>query len=116
MWARILSAGLGIWLMAAPAILGYGGAARANHLIAGPLAASVAIIAIWEVTRALRWANLPLGLWLIVAPLFFSMAAPAAINSLVAGALLAALALFGGRVSQRFGGGWRSVIQSTSRQ
>jgi hypothetical protein len=51
MWAQCLNAMLGIWLMAAPTILGYGGPARTNHQIVGPLAVSCAVIALWEVTR-----------------------------------------------------------------
>ena len=36
MLAQLINAMLGIWLMAAPTILGYGGPARPNHQIVGP--------------------------------------------------------------------------------
>ncbi len=93
MWAQSISAALDFWLIAAPAVLGYGGAARTNDRIVGPLIASVALIAVWEVTRPVRWANIPLGLWLILAPWlvgFHGVARPA---SVVVGALVIACAL-----------------------
>jgi hypothetical protein len=37
MWAQVANAFLGIWLMAAPTVLEYDGAARINDLIAGRL-------------------------------------------------------------------------------
>ncbi len=68
MWARLLSAAAGIWLMTAPAVLRYSNPAQTNDRIIGPIVASISIIAIWQVTRAIRWLNLPLGAWLILAP------------------------------------------------
>jgi hypothetical protein len=109
MWARIINALLGIWLMAAPAVLDYGGLAATNHRIVGPIAASLAIIAIWEIARPLRWANLPLGLWLIVSPLALGGASVAAITSLLSGVALALLALVRGKVEQQVGGGWSAL-------
>jgi hypothetical protein len=50
MWAQLINALLGMWLMAAPAVLGYIGPARTNDRIIGPLAAGAALIAIWETT------------------------------------------------------------------
>lgn len=67
MWARLLNIVLGVWLMASPSVLGYVGQARTNSTITGALAASFACIAIWGVTRPLRWLNVALGAWLIVA-------------------------------------------------
>lgn len=60
---RFLNLFLGIWLMAAPALLGYTGAPRTNDYIVGPIVASVAMIALSEVVRPLRWMNFALGLW-----------------------------------------------------
>lgn len=68
MWAYILNALLGIWLMAAPAALHYAGVASVNDRIVGPVATECAIIAISEVTRPVRWGNVALGLWLVIAP------------------------------------------------
>jgi hypothetical protein len=110
MWAQVINAALGVWLMAAPAVLGHGGAAAVNSRVVGPVVASFAIIAWWEATRAVRWVNLPLGLWLIFAPLALGYGAVApSVNSVVVGALVASLAPVRGRVEGRFGGGWRAA-------
>ena len=110
MWARLANTAIGIWLMAAPAVLGYAEPAATNDRIAGPLAATFAIIAIWEVTRALRRLNLALGLWLLAAPwLLGAYPADATLNSMAAGALLAAVSLVRGELRQKYGGGWPAV-------
>jgi hypothetical protein len=110
MWAQLINAMLGIWLMAAPTILGYGGPARTNSHIVGPLAVSCAVIALWEVTRPVRWGNLALGLWLLVAPWVFTDTWGALFNSSLVGLLLMAFALVRGTVEpQRFGGGWSAL-------
>ncbi|MGH7277104.1 MAG: SPW repeat domain-containing protein [Candidatus Rokuibacteriota bacterium] len=100
---------LGVWLMAGPAVLGYAGAAAANHQIVGPLVASHAIIGLWEVTRGLRRVNLALGVWLIATAGVFQASGVASLNGLVVGAFVAALSLLGGTVRQRYGGGWRAL-------
>ena len=68
-WARLVNAGLGLWLMAAPAVLGYGAPAEINDRIAGPIAATFAIIAITGATRPARRVNAAVGAWLLIAPL-----------------------------------------------
>lgn len=113
MWARLVNAAAGIWLMAAPAVLGYGGAAASNDRIIGPLASTFAIIAIWEVVRAVRRANLALGLWLIAAPWVLGGYPTAAlINSMAAGVLLIAFSLIRGSIRQAYGGGWPALWRS----
>lgn len=111
MWAQIISAALGIWLMASPSILNYtGGAAAIDHRIVGPLVVSFAVIAWWEITRPARWVNLPLGLWLIISPLVFRFDDTESINSIVVGVLVALLTLVRGTYrTERFGGGWLSL-------
>ena len=111
MWARIASALLGVWLMAAPAVLGYVGPARTSDRIAGPVAATIAIVAIWEVTRPMRWANLVIAVWLVIAPAVLGYHLAAAIDSIAVGVLLAALTFVRGTVRQRFGGGWSALIR-----
>jgi SPW repeat len=114
MWAQFINIMLGIWLMAAPTILGYVGPARTNHRIVGPLAVSCAVIALWEVTRPVRWGNLVLGLWLVVAPWMLTDAWAASLNSTLVGLLLTAFALVRGTAGpQRFGGGWSALWRTT---
>jgi hypothetical protein len=113
-WAQFINMMLGIWLMAAPTILGYVGPARTNHHIVGPLAVSCAVIALWEVTRPLRWGNLVLGLWLLVAPWVFTGAWAAFLNGSLVGLFLMAFALVRGTAEpQRFGGGWSALWRTT---
>jgi hypothetical protein len=108
-WARIASAILGIWLTAAPFVLGYGEPARTNDLIVGPTAAALAAIAAWEATSPLRWLNLILGLWLMIAPWVLGHEPLAALNSGVVGLLMATLAAFRARPRERIGGGWSTL-------
>lgn len=106
MWPRAIAALLGSWLMAAPAVLGYGDPARTHDYIVGPLVVSVAIIAMAEATRPLRWLNAAAGAWLLVAPFVLGFEPIARLNALVTGVLLLACALVRGRVRSDFGGGW----------
>ena len=110
MWAQLINTILGIWLMAAPSILEYGDPARTNHHIVGPLAASCAVIALWEVTRPLRWGNLGLGLWLLVSAWVFAAPWAIALSSSFVGILLSAFSFVSGGVDwRRYGGGWSTL-------
>jgi hypothetical protein len=112
MWPQIINAAVGIWLMAAPAVLGYGNPAQTNDRIAGPLAAAFAVIAVSEITRPVRWANLPIGLWLLIAPWVLGYPLAAAANSIIAGVILIVCARLGGGVTGQFGGGWSALWKS----
>lgn len=107
MWAQVINAALGIWLVVAPAVLGYGAPARTNDRIFGPVIATFAVIACWEATRPVgRW-NVPLGVWLLLAPWVLDYSVTAAIvNSLAVGALVTGLGFVRGTVTGRYGGGW----------
>lgn len=111
MWPRVGSALIGVWLMAAPSVLGYGGVAATNDRIAGPTAAAIAIVAMSQVTRAFRWLNLVIGAWLLLAPWILGYPPSALASSMVSGLALAGLASLRGRVDRRYGGGWRSLVR-----
>ena len=113
MWAQFLSMTLGLWLMAAPYVLGYDEPASLSDHVIGPIIASLAAIAMWEVTRGLRWLNLLLALWLIVAPWAFGFEVPALVNSVLVGLAVAGLSLVRGKVNEQFGGGWRMLWRTT---
>ncbi len=112
-WAQIMNALLGIWLMASPARLGYRGTGRINDLIVGPVAATFAIIALWEVTRIVGKANVALGVWLIIAAwvLGYESTIPV-INEFVIGVAMVAFAMTRGKARDKFGGGWRSLTKA----
>jgi hypothetical protein len=109
MWAQVAAMLVGVWLMAAPAVLGYTGPARTNDHVVGPLAATFACVAIWEATRPVRWANLVLGAWLVLAPWWLGYDRVAAANSVTAGVALVTLSVVRGRLKHRFGGGWSAL-------
>lgn len=110
MWARIASIAIGLWLMAAPAVFGYvQSAAEFSDRIAGPLAATFAAIAVGQSVRAVRLWNVPVGAFLVIAPLLFDYPLAGAINAVLSGVALIALCAVRGRVSERFGGGWRAL-------
>ena len=115
MWARIAGFVLGLWLMAAPAVIGYADPARTNDHIMGPIAAGFAFIAIWQLMRPFRWIGLVVGAWLLAAPWVLGYGTAPTVNSLVVGLLLAVLAFLGTKTSKRFGGGWMSLLRSEAR-
>jgi hypothetical protein len=98
---------LGVWLMAAPAVLDYAGVAASVDRTVGPVIATFGTIAVAESTRGLRVANIPFGLFLIASPMFLEYRADAAVNSAATGIAVAALACVRGRIRSRFAGGWR---------
>lgn len=111
MWPRVASALLGIWLMVAPSLLHYDGRAAVSDHVLDPLTAATAIVAIWQVTRPLRWLGVIFGVWLLLAPGFFHFPSHALVNNAVVGALLVLLAFLGGKVREKFGGGRREVVK-----
>lgn len=108
--AQGVACAVGLWLMAAPDLLGYGGPARVNDLVVGPIAASFACVALWEVARSLRWVNVLLGAWLALSPLILGVGARAAGNEILSGLLLAAASLVGGRARRSYAGGWSALL------
>jgi hypothetical protein len=112
MWAQAAIALVGIWEMAAPALLGLEGPARVVGLVTGPLAASLGVVAAVEVTRGVHWLVLPLGVWLAASALIFPGGPAATANAVGTGMVLVLLSLVKGRVAGRYGGGWRSLWRS----
>lgn len=113
MIAAAINTLLGIWLMAAPAVLRYGGLPEDHDRIVGPVIATFAAIAFFEVCRPLRWVTFVGGLWLLAAPWLLSFPADATTNSMIVGLAVAVLSLWKGRTPTRFGGGWSSLWKDT---
>jgi hypothetical protein len=114
-WTQFLGALLGLWLVAAPAVLGYGDPLSTVHRIIGPMTAAVGIVSLWGHMHALsRWLHPPLGVLLVIVPpllgaLGVGIGAVPLVNSLVVGPALLVLGVVGGRVTERYGGGWSSL-------
>lgn len=103
-WNLLLSMAIGVWLMLAPSVLGStGAAAHAEHLV-GALIVTVAVIALADVGRATRFANLAFGAAVIVAPWILAGATAASRwSGAIAGALVILLSLPRGPVGERYG-------------
>lgn len=110
MLARFLNLALGIWLMAAPELVGYSGPLRTNHLIVGPVIASIAVIGMWEIARELRWVNLALGVWLVISSLLLPDAGGTAVG-VITGGFITAFSLVKGKIKRRVGGGWSMLFR-----
>lgn len=116
----VVAAGIGvvagIWMMAAPALLGYSGAAATSDRIVGPTAAAVAWIAATEATRSTRWLNVPLGLWAVASAFLLDGSTAAAVSSIATGVVLLASAIAIGRMpTERYAGGWKALMEDDGR-
>ena len=111
--AQVTASLVGVYLMFAPALLGYDGtrAADVNRAI-GPLIATVALCAAAEVLKAVRWANLPLAgalVLLALSPRPVTTPWPALVSDLASAAVVIGLTLVPYPTVTRFGGGWSSL-------
>jgi uncharacterized membrane protein len=110
-WNLVVSATLGVWLMAAPAVFGTHGTAAGSDQLIGALIVTFAVIAIGEVARAARFLNLLFGAWLVAAPWLLPGATPAAQwNDVAVGGALLLLSLPRGKVTEHFGSWDRYVV------
>jgi nucleoside-diphosphate-sugar epimerase/uncharacterized membrane protein len=110
-WTLVASSVLGAWLMFSRVIFGTEAPmADSDHLV-GALIITVAVTAMAEVARPLRFVNLGFGLWLVAAPWLLSGGgALAAVHSVIAGLLLIGLSLPRGTRSNEHYGGWDRYI------
>ncbi len=104
-WTLLLSCALGVWLMFTRLIFGTEGSmANSDHLI-GALTVTVAVIAMAEVARPVRFINVLFGLWLIAAPWILSGASTmAAWGSVFVGIALILLSPLRGPINNRYSG------------
>ncbi len=90
---------LGVWLIAAPFILGYAEVTpRWNDIILGILIGGVALIRMMSPTRSttwLSWANVLFGVWLIVAPFILGYASSVPLwNDIILGVIVTGLSFW----------------------
>lgn len=110
-WNLLLSAALGVWLMAAPAMLGTTGPAASSNHVAGALVVTWAVIAFGEVARPIRLLNILMGLWIMSAPWWLSGGGDVSRwHDTLIGTSLIALSLRRGLIHEQFGGWDRYVI------
>ncbi|RDV15828.1 dTDP-glucose 4,6-dehydratase [Pontibacter diazotrophicus] len=103
-WNLFLIMLIGMWVMAAPGVLGYSGTiADSNHL-AGAIIVTFAVIAMSEVARPLRYLHVLFGLWLIAAPWVLGTDNDTAMwNGVVSGIVIIALSFPKGKVEDKRG-------------
>lgn len=95
LWAHWANAGLGVWLMTAPPLLGYEDPWMiASDVIAGALVVCFAFLSMsWRLWPA-RWVTAGLGVWVMAAPLlFWAPTAAAYANATLVGMLIAGFAV-----------------------
>jgi hypothetical protein len=110
-WTLAASCVVGAWLMVSRLVFGtWGATANSDHLT-GAMIITIAVCAMAEVARPLRFLNLPFGLWLIVAPSLFSGASlGSALNDIVAGLIVIGLSVPRGRRSGEHYGPWDRYV------
>lgn len=102
-WPLALSALIGVWFVAASDVLGMQDRAMDAHVIAGALVIVISILALSEVLRAARWANIIVGLTLAALVWLLEGATlTGQITTTVAGVALALLTPPRGPVRQRY--------------
>lgn len=110
-WTLVATCAVGVWLMATPLILAtelplY----HSNHIL-GCLIIGVAVTAMAEIARAVRFLNVALGAWIAVSPFVLGGDGTLVLlNQIVAGALVILLSLPRGTRSEETYGGWDRLI------
>ena len=109
-WTLLASVALGVWMMFTRVLFDTQGTMANSDHLAGSLIVTVAIIAMAEVVRPLRFVNMFFGLWLMAAPWILSGSSADIWNGLVVGAALVALSLPNGRVGREHYGAWDNLV------
>jgi nucleoside-diphosphate-sugar epimerase len=110
-WTLLASCVLGAWLMFSRMTFATAGAIANNEHVIGALVITIAICAMAEVARPLRFLNLLFGLWMLAAPLLLAGAhARAVANDMLTGLLLIALSLPRGARSPEHYGAWDHYV------
>lgn len=110
-WNLVASVAVGVWLLMTRLTLDSSGSmANADHVI-GSLVITVAVAALAEVIRPVRYINVLLGLALWITPFVYDASVPAVVASLLCGLLLIGLSLPKGKIRHGYGR-WSKVISA----
>lgn len=108
-WNLALSGAIGLSLLFTRVTFGAaGGMANADHLI-GSLVLTVISLAAAEVTRAVRFINIPLGAVLFATPFIYGAGTTATVGSIACGTALIVLSIRRGPIRERYGA-WNRLI------
>lgn len=94
----------GVWLIAAPFVLGFTGVADEmwNHIIVGLCVLILAAIRVgkWHSNSWMSWVNVVLGAWLIIVPFTLNFAETTLWNSVIVGLVVAVMGGWSAAASQ----------------
>lgn len=99
----------GLWLIIAPAALGYGDPSATLDRIIGPIIVAIALIAMREATRKVQYLNIMLGLVLLILPWFLSATGIALVAQVVTAVLIVVFSWFAEKPRHTYGGGWKAL-------
>ncbi len=110
-WNLLITAILGAWLLFANDIMGFSGVVANNTDVMGALTIVFSIIAWAEVSRALRYLNIPLMIWLIIGSIVLPGASSTTIwHASIIGGIVIVLSVFKGwGIRERYGS-WQKMI------
>ena len=110
-WTLAASVALGTWLMCTPLVVGAEPPLYWSDHVTGCLVITIAVTAMAEVVRPLRFLNVLLGLWVMASPFILGSTTTAPlVADIIVGGLLALLSLPRGRRSDEHYGGWDRFI------
>lgn len=109
-WTLTAMAAVGLWEMAAPAVLGLQGSASGSAHLTGALVMVIAVVASAEVARGLRWLGIPAGLWLGLSAWVLPHPPAAAWATVAAGVAAILLSLPKGQIREDYGPAQRWII------
>lgn len=108
-WNLALCVLIGLWMMFTRLTLGHeGGMANWDHVI-GALIITVAIIALAESARPIRWLMIPLALVLLITPFIYGVGMVSLLASWAAGVAVIILSVRRGPINGRYGA-WNRVL------
>ncbi|MEY2932455.1 MAG: hypothetical protein RL033_3204 [Pseudomonadota bacterium] len=110
MLSQLLAALLGISLLAVPAVTRQAHPEALLAQLAGALIAGVALVAMSELLRGLRWLTATLGLSLVAAEAVVGAHGLIGLYGALAGTAVMLLSLLPGSQRHSFAGGWRSLM------
>ncbi|MCG6206422.1 NAD-dependent epimerase/dehydratase family protein [Rhodopseudomonas sp. HC1] len=109
-WTLGVSAALGVALAASPLLLGTAPPLYFSDHIAGCLAILIAVTALAEVARSVRFLGVVVGAWVVVSPFMLGDAPAAGLVHVVVGLALIGLSLPRGTRSEHHYGAWDRAI------
>jgi hypothetical protein len=111
MWAQLISVITGISFIIFPEVHSMNEFVANVYYVCGPFITGFSVVAAWQVTRIVRFANFPFALFFIFLPLSVPGDWIFIVHSIGSGLLLFILSFQKGKITKKTGGGWRELFQ-----